>query len=274
MPVMDGTQATAPSARPAEALCRTTGFEWDREAPREFVERLNALWPPYGRTPWLVPFWDAGTPEEPVQRWVVYVARPASTLSENEREELQARSLEILPPGVGRESPLAVVRAMEVGIDPLPYSEAPRGRLRALGYWEAHRALVLPVWVVQGANGGHAYRWTEHERRMLRLQKLPDHEPEPGSLPFHPLDERVVTRLLALDRLRRLERFGSLGGTVMEKEAHEREWRTSFLEFMDAADHETSEMADLLSRCGVTRKDEGGLDGSEADARYVETGIL
>lgn len=267
MPVHDGTTAT--SCTKPDHL-----FQWDHEAPSAFVERLDDLWPPYGRTPWLVPVWSAGEPDEPVQRWVIYVARPACTLTEDEQEEIRARSLEVLPPGVRSESPLAVLRAMELAIEPVPYAEASRGRLRTLGYWEAHRALLLPVWVVQGENGGHPYRWTEHEKRMLRLEKLPDDEPAPGSLPFHPLDERVIGRLVRFDRMRRLQKFGGVNAKQMEKEEQERIWRRSFLDFMDVNDHETREMADLLSRCGVASKSDRGMGADETEARYVETGIL
>lgn len=250
------------------------GFEWDRDAPRAFVERLEQVYPPHGRTSWMVPVWEAGTPSDPVQRWVIYAARPAHMLTQFERDEVEARNLSVLPPCVAVDAPLAVVRAVEMGLDTVPFSECPQGRLRALGYWEMHRAALLPVWVVQGEHAGHPYRYGEHERSLLRLAQLPDEEPALGSLAYHPLDERVLNRLVALDRVR--ARHDSLeAGTGEVHDREEREWRYRFLEFVTAGtDYVFGEMAEILARCGLVGDDRGPLGDRDAEARYVATGAF
>lgn len=247
------------------------GFEWSREAPPEFVARLHHLFPPYGRSQWMEPVWDAGTPEDPIQRWAVYVATPAHMLSQFERDEIEAKNLSVLPPCVAVDAPLAVARAVEMGIDTVPFRECPQGRRRALGFWEVHRATLLPFWVVQGEGGGHPYRYQEHERRLLRLAQLPDEEPEPGSLPFHPLDERVLNRVVALDRLRRRIVDQKAGDRAQDDE-QEREWRFRFLEFVTSTtDHVFGEMSEILARCGLTGDGRAPFE-RDAEAKYVETG--
>jgi hypothetical protein len=217
--------------------------------------------------------WEAGTPEDPVQRWVVYSATPAHLLTEFQRDEIEARNLSVLPPGVGAASPLAIARAVECAVETVPYAECPQGRLRALAFWEVHRALLLPVWVVQGEGGGHPYRYADHEKRLLRLAQLPDREPELGGLPFAPLDDRVLWRLLALDRLR--TRYGDKRrgeGTLADEQG--REWRRRFLEFVVAGNTDAlGQMSDILARCGLVGDGGAPLDG-DAEAKYLESGTF
>lgn len=62
-------------------------------------------------------------------------------------------------------------------------------------------------WVIQGNAGGHKRSFNMQERKILKLNGRPEEAPEPGSLPYAPLDSRVIDKLGPLDTLRKYHRM-------------------------------------------------------------------
>lgn len=68
--------------------------------------------------------------------------------------------------------------------------------------FKQYRAVPLMFWVIEGSHGGHQRRFSEPQQKLLQLQGLPPHPPVPGSQPYAPWDNRVVTALAAMDRVK------------------------------------------------------------------------
>lgn len=249
-------------------------FRLTVEPPPEFVARLGRYFPPHGRAAWFVPAWVPGVPEDPVQRFVVYQAVPACGLRDDELAEIGWADAEVLPAGY-RLTEAQVVLGTQIGLNFVALSDLPSERLRTHRYWQQHRAFLQPAWVVQGPDGGHPWRYTAAESRLLRVCGKDDRAPELGSLPYAPLDERVLARLLAVDGLRKAVQNPRLR-RALQDEALNREFRRRYLDSLVSRTDETYDaMAKEMAGMDLPRYDGPvGVDFEEAEARYVETGHL
>lgn len=220
-------------------------FEHDAEVPPDFLRSLEEAVPPYGEhLSWLVPAWVPGTPDDPIQRWALYEATPAPHVPDFKRELLDLTELD----------------------DAFPE------RRRIAEYWQQHRALLEPFWIVQGERGGHKYRFNARESKELRLLELPDEPPEPGALPGAPLDARVLRAVLTWDALRR--GYGRLAELrAEEREAGEREFRARLLAWLgEQSAASAAELATLPADTFARTETDRVPDLAEAEDRYVETG--
>lgn len=208
------------------------GFSWDRKPEPSWVEELHHFAPPNGKVPWLELAWMAGWPYEPVGRFVIYELHP------NVEKVAQSAIGATLLEGLRGPSPRS--KAMgEWASDPdIPQS---LGGKRWVSYspvsytqwllYRKHKAIPLLCWIIQGELGGHSWRLTDAERRILaegdlyasgispdlsdpqeyelmvrqQMGRLKD-TPLPGDLPYAPFDLRVLNQLQVRDKLRHWRR--------------------------------------------------------------------
>lgn len=158
------------------------GFEWRREPAGEWQRQLAQLAPETQALSWLKLYWVAGTPRQPVQRWVVFQMTP--------RSKIPTFVLDLLT----------------------QTSRDEAGRLDLMReQWELFHATgcyAQPFWIIQGTKGGHKRRFNHIEQSLCKLYGKPTSPPVAGSLPYADFDRRVVEKLAPLDRVRFWE-YGS-----------------------------------------------------------------
>ena len=241
-------------------------FRWTWEPPASWVALVQGLAPPTERGTHLTLVWESGTPAEPVQRWVVYEAIPQQFITDGTIEALRMH-----PPCRCPRNHHAI------GICPRCGRVQSPGRQRILDYYCATGCLLRPAWVVQGSEGGHAYRYTAEESQWARWLGRPEAPPAPGDLPYAPVDQRVIGRLRARDRAR-LAHASLAAASTAERVAHEQDLRKAMLasfagEMRDAVTDTWAGIADAIpTRSGPSRWDT--LDDDAVDERYVATGEL
>lgn len=196
-------------------------FHWDRPVPEEWAAQVAQLAPRTDRASHLALFWEAGSPSEPVQRWVLYEATPVNLVQPWRlgmfladppcRCSYESRALDRCPRCGGMQSP---------------------GRTRILRYLQQTECLALPFWVIQGHDGGHRTRYSQVEQQWAALARKPTEPPDPGSLAYAPFDQRVIRKVRQLDRARWAHR--SLAEAAKhEKVAAEQDFRRALSDYLD-----------------------------------------
>jgi hypothetical protein len=158
-------------------------FQWTRDVPTDWQERLDHIFPPNDRISWLKLVWVAGdelvsragrVTTDPVQRWVVFQ--------------------------MSRQIPAAVRPFLE-GPPPHPkHNRIPLMREQ----WDLYKSdgcYGQPYWIIQGEKGGHKRRFTKHEQKILKAERRPIDPPAAGELPYAPFDQRVLDKLIAFDHV-------------------------------------------------------------------------
>jgi hypothetical protein len=177
-------------------------FHHTREVPPQWQAALERRWPRSDRVTWLKLVWEPGFKvrshearkfvEYPVQRWVIYEMVPMKEYVPFEIiDDLKKQSPRIL----GKD-----VQDSELGL---------RGwmsdSLVSRTQWELYRETGQygrRLWIIQGISGGHPEALSDNEREFLEMRGHGGVEmPEPGDLEYAEFDERVLYRLLALDKL-------------------------------------------------------------------------
>lgn len=67
--------------------------------------------------------------------------------------------------------------------------------------YEATGRYSRSYWVVQGEQGGHKRRFTSVERDLAKLHGFVSQPPSPGALPYAPVDQRVLDKVLLHDQV-------------------------------------------------------------------------
>lgn len=180
-----------------------SGIDFSRTAPAAWSRDLARLAPRSDSVNWLHVAWYAGDPWEPVERWIVYEMTPFATVAASQAHQRQF--------GFDDEWFLALT-----GPNPrtLGHYDAALGAYVSDGLpavidrrqWVLFRelgAFARPVWICQGASGGHKRAFTGLELRYLRAEGYPwDAAPAPGELDYAEFDGRTLDQLARLDRLR------------------------------------------------------------------------
>lgn len=189
-------------------------IEWGlvREGPAGVVERANEelqRFTPRDRgLPYLYCYWEPGEPWCPVERFVIAEMFPRSMIVAEHNfmvvsgaSQYETRFAELNGP-----SPRAgayydkVLRRLvfrtDGWIDDQAIELKPSFTFRQWSLWRSHGALANPVWIVQGASGGHKRRFNGFEETMLRMSRKPHVAPVPGSLPYAPPDNRTWDALM------------------------------------------------------------------------------
>jgi hypothetical protein len=220
------------------------GIEYDGRKPDPLVVReLRLAASPNERVNWLHVEWFAGDPWEPVERFVVYEMIPEATLRASDafqrqfghRDEWLAACLGPNPRTMGGYDRV-LGRFVERGSAYGGGSLIDRRQWVMFRRW---RALAMPVWIVQGSQGGHKRHFTPIEAQLARQAGWEFSEPPaPGELAFAALDRRSVEALGQLDRLRKWAfaigwRKRTIGMVWRERAQAELEFRKGLSAFID-----------------------------------------
>jgi len=186
------------------------GREWTPEFPSDWMRRLREINPVSAVHSYLLPVWY-----KPGQRFVLYDALPGSLIETTKLYGL-IMGEELLERLNGRPPRLR-----------FQYEQAREVSQVQYDLWHQYGAYCRPFWVLQGDHGGHQASFTQQQQWVLSAQHRPmtpppigkdawakawdrwrteDGDPamEPPYLRPCPFDERVVTQLIRLDRLKQL----------------------------------------------------------------------
>lgn len=202
-----------------------TLFRWDREPPGTWQQALGGLAGPADRLSHLVLWWESGTPQSPVQRWVVYEAIPAWAMEGDPKLGLLLEDGVCQCPREVQDSTVCC---------PACHHPAQPGRRRIYRTLQDTGYFAQPCWVIQGHQGGHPYWLGPEEAAFRQLAGLPTEVPRPGDLDYAPFDGRVLHHLRQRDHLH--AGFGTLANawTAM-RTAWEVAGRRAWLAARDAA---------------------------------------
>lgn len=168
---------------------------FSNEAPEDVTywqDRLNSLFPPNTEISHLRIHWEPGFEWEPLGRWMLYQMLPPE------------RVPVIVLPMLEGPDPRNFTRYDPVKKEVIRHPDAP---LISRQQWQMYRDtggyFGMPYWVVQGNNGGNKVRFTKVEKMVARIKGHPTGEPpQIGSLPYAPVDERVIEKVVELDQMR------------------------------------------------------------------------
>jgi hypothetical protein len=216
-------------------------FHQTRPVPPEWQRELERHWPRSDRVTWLKLVWEPGFKVRgsdrhvvyPVQRWIIYEMVPQKAFVPFEiLDDLRGRS----PRVRGHDYEDSGLRGW--------LSESLVSRTQ----WELYRETGQygrRLWIIQGIMGGHPEALSDNEREFLEMRGRGDLElPEPGDLPYAEFDQRVVHRLLGLDKLlkwdqnitwdQRSERKGKAGVWIRrDRVKEEMTFNAMLLDYMD-----------------------------------------
>lgn len=156
------------------------GFQHEKDVPEAWQRQLAELAPRVQSLSWLKILWLPGTPEDPIQRYVIFQM--------TQREKIPGPVLDLL------QGP--------------PPSKDHRIDLM-LEQWELFRETRCygqPFWIIQGEKGGHKRRFNRIEQMTCKMHGRPQFPPAAGDLPYAPFDQRVIDKLAPLDRAQFWER--------------------------------------------------------------------
>lgn len=208
-----------------------------RTAPREWLDLLGEWARPIDRMSHVDIWWD---PE--VERWLLVDMVPQA----------------IVPPEI-----LAALRN-----DPLrtPF------RARQSETWRETGKVPFAFWIVQGDQGGHKLEYTPLEAELAQWYGGSRVPPRPGSLPYAPVDERVVKALRGLDWLKSKYRDYEAAAEGNGQEAL-RQMRADMIERTKERLSDTiAEAAPALLAADLPVSDTiPDYDGETA--RFIETGV-
>lgn len=249
----------------------------EQRAPRDWERKLRSYWPVSDSQQWLhlrmFPEAISKKTGEPISgsaRWVLYTMTPPSLIFDQTR--------------------LAMM-------DELPWWELPEdqqfGRMMMVtsyqyAMWKEYRCLARPYWCLQGSEGGTPMQYTMREQAILRAQELPTDVPNPGDLPFAPLDERVIQALQARDKFRQLGgaldrmRDPEKAAADVRNEEQEAEivFRTEFVKWFKARMEPNAEFIAAHLRKSENATDFRPATRNEANAadqwedQYIATGTV
>ena len=228
-------------------------YQHTREPAPAWLDELTKLAPPGGRASSLTLRWVPGTPEQPIQRWVVF---------------------ECVPVHVAQALPVWMDYLARVEADPHDFMVRWAAQMV-----EREQRLPVPLWVIQGPAGGHPYKYTPAEEVLAKANLLPREIPAIGALPYAEPNHHVW---VALHQLRTLLQQVPDPYTARElvREVALRKSRAAQLAQTEERMGEVMEEAlpDVMAASRyVTKEDARGTDAvidDEAFARYIETGEL
>jgi hypothetical protein len=259
---MPNTQTTGPGLYlPASLVAAKTRaalpdgmYRATREPDPAWQVELDAITGVSDHLPRLVVVWEAGTPDEPVQRWVVW---------------------ELMPKGWGHPEILHSLQHDH------PDDRKALADVRQFALWRQHQRLALPFFVVQGHNGGHRLVWSSEEGALMRLLGFDAEPPRPGTLPYAEPDGRTWARIRehnvlakAQGDLRRAKQLKADERALLEKQ-----YRTQAVQMMcEDLDYEVArDIARGLADVDVpvaSAAHERALAWEDARDEYIETGRI
>lgn len=191
--------------------------------------------------------WEPGDAWDPVERWYLYDCTPRRVFEE------AATKRRIMGVPEYDNADAILIRDLD---GPSPREDGYYDRvlgefihtrerectLQQWRLWHQHGVYGIPWWVIQGTTGGHKRWFAQAEKKALKYAHLPDEPPAPGTLPYAPFDERVLEKVLAYDRLRRLETKLSREGVRGEYQPMLEKARKAYLDLLTDAILEARDM--------------------------------
>jgi hypothetical protein len=164
-------------------------------------------------------------------------------------------------------------RAVRLALDPR-YRVILNRELMTRWAWDIHiktGAYPQPFWVVQGSDGGHKWSFTEEESRVAGMNGFPDEPPEPGSLPYAPLDKRVLAKIAVYDQL---PMWNALSKGLNDLDVRDLDKRE--VEMMQAANRQLwnwlgTQVDRAVEEAGVRMAGDPGHGYRDGDADYEAT---
>ena len=233
-------------------------FRWDRTPDPAWQAALDQAFPRSANGSGLVVRWQPGTPESPVQRWVV-------------DQWLPVEQCFCMDYANGGRVPIPV---MAHYLRELARNRAdlPPWLARIHRVVTDHGCLPVPLWIVQGVEGGHPVTYSTVDRIWAQYRTGQPDAPAPGSLPYADFDERVVQGLVQRDRWR-----GVWSTALAEAEGREDEAERAVRRLLDASTQ--ASMAEVIDRVApgvlATAPRDGRVYDYQAEIdQYLETGEI
>lgn len=229
-------------------------YEAAREPHPDWGSELAALAPLREHAAHLTIRWHAGTPDAPTGRWVIYECAPHDVAVAFGLDQQLLAALEEYPDDT-------LLRWTH-------------------DYWVRTRTMPSPVWVVQGREGGHPFKYTSAETVFAEIGLLPAEIPAIGALPYAEPDRRTWLALHKRATINRQYPNALAARTALKAIAAEARRRHQVAAAAAAVEETVKDgLADLLDTAvvPVTREDAKGTTADLSDehlARYIETGKL
>lgn len=190
-------------------------FDWTRPVPPEWQADLDQL-APGDRVTSLKLSWLAGTPDAPVQRWVIHEITPGAAVEKILDEERRAGHSTSFLGGIWKDLQGPDPRVVGKWIPVERGSSAKRWVSTSMisrNQWDLHKqtgGLPLLCWIIEGAKGGHAWQFGPFERAFLLehgiepeiVQQMAELWPNPGSQPYADYNRLTFEALAERDLLR------------------------------------------------------------------------
>ncbi len=207
------------------------------DPPREWVEKLGDLGQPKDRMAHLEIWYDPDC-----ARWLLMECVPGDGCPE-------------------------LVAALRLNPDRTPF------RRRQFDYWHAHAKVPTAFWIIQGEQGGHRLQYGEHEATLAQWYGGSREPPVPGSLPYAPFDERVLTALRGYDRV--MSRFGSLAAAYEGNyQAAIEQMRREMLASTESITEAVSAAANDILASDIPRVDGPPPDFEHEYDQFIRTGVM
>lgn len=227
-------------------------FTPHREPHPSWIEALQGMAPLRDTASHLTIRWHSGTPAAPTGRWVIFECLPADVA------DVFGQHAELFS------------EEQDAG-DPL---------IRwARDYYDRTRTVPCPVWVVQGAEGGHPFSYTAAEAVLARAGLLPRWVPEIGGLPYAEPDQRTWAALHKRAALAKVVKdpytARELARAVAERDVRKTLTTQATEEMREVVDEALPQILEAAEY--VTREDAPKTAASVSDEhldRYIETGDL
>lgn len=239
-------------------------FRWTREPERAWVDALAAVSPRSDAHSHLVIAWIAGTQDMPAQRWGLWEVTPKAFIPPELLDELTGPDPRVLNAD-------GIVRTIITR--------------EQWDLYRVHDGLARLFWVIQGDRGGHKYRFSQQESKLLAMQKLPSEPPNIGDRPYAPFDKRVLKAVLKFDRLlalrgdiRALKQQNSASGFTQQMKDADKTLRAELVAWLTEQVAEPADAFMHSMRHGVLEGRSSGVDFVKADEiatqEYIERGTV
>ena len=191
-------------------------FIHEQRPPSEWTRRLRDFSPVSESMGFLECVWEPGDPWQPVQRWYLYEMLHPSIVHPDELEQLRGPhprssghactsvpiSSWVVKPAKDYQPCLCRAKTESWRKGPCPDITLTQWNLtRRMREEYGVEYVGRPFWIIQGGHGGHKLGFTHEEQRMLEAEGVPTSTPDPGTLRYAALDERVIRKITRFNRL-------------------------------------------------------------------------
>jgi hypothetical protein len=174
--------------------------------------RLETIAPRSDGAGWLLVYWEPGEEWWAVNRWILEGPSPREGAHYDEILGKLVHSEDRLPPSITQRQWLL---------------------------WREHDAFAIPVWVVQGAEGGHKRSFNRVEELILKRAGKPHVAPFPGELPYSVPTEKTYEMIQRMKTIkekligRDLSFVGDQTEWARMKAALDQEFNTELLNWLE-----------------------------------------